>query len=192
MGSGTKKLLDLLEQKKATIVEEWIDRIHHTYPEETANFLDEEKNQFANPIGASIKQSVWPLYDEIISGHDSDNLYKCLDYLIRVRAVQEFTPTAAVAVVSFLKDIMREELLETIVEQELYDEYLALESRIDNAIMAAFDIYMRCRERVWQIRHNDITQRPFILSGGMCASYMARRGKKHLEKMKCGKNPSLN
>ncbi len=192
VGSATEKLLNILEQKKGKIVEEWINRIHHTYPEETANFLEEEKNEFANPIGASIQQSVWPLYDEIISGHDSDNLYKCLDYLIRVRAVQDFTPTAAVAVVSFLKDIMREELLETIEEQGLYSEYLALETRIDNAIMAAFDIYMKCRERVWEIRHNDITQRPFILSGGMCASYMLRRGKKHLEKMKCGKNPSLN
>ena len=192
VGSETKKLLNLLEQKKGKVVEEWIERIHHTYPEETASFLEEEKNEFANPIGASIQQSVWPLYDEIISGHDSDNLYKCLDYLIRVRAVQDFTPTAAVSVVSFLKDIMREELLETIEKQGLFREYLALETRIDNAIMAAFDIFMKCRERVWEIRHNDITQRPFILSGGMCASYMLRRGKKHLEKMKCGKNPSLN
>ncbi len=192
MGSGIEKLRDLLEQKKGDIVEEWIRRIQHTYPEETASFLEEEGNQFANPIGASINQSVWPLYDEIISGHDSDNLYKCLDYLIRVRAVQDFAPTAAVAVVNFLKDIIREKILDDIESQGLFREYLSVERRIDNAMLAAFDIYMKCRERVWEIRHNDITQRPFILSGGMCASYMLRRGKKHLEKMKCGKNPSLN
>jgi len=63
VGSGAKKLSELLEQKKGKIVEEWVSRIHHTYPEETAAFLQEEKNEFANPIGDSIQQSVWPLYD---------------------------------------------------------------------------------------------------------------------------------
>jgi len=179
----TLRLSDLLQQKKEVIVKSWIDVIRKTYPPETAQFLKTQKNRFANPIGASIEDSVWPLYDQLIGEPDPETTKKHLDVLIRVRAVQDFSPAAAVQVIFALKQIIREELMEEIFEFDLLERYLEFESTIDRFALLAFDVFMECREMVWQIKRNDLLKRPYILQGGMCPSYMLRRGKQHLEKL---------
>jgi len=177
------RLRELLKQRKDVLVKKWIKVIHNTYPPETAQFLKSQKNRFANPIGASIEDSIWPLYDQLVGEADPETTKRHLDTLIRVRAVQDFTPASAVQIIFALKDIIRTELMEEIRELHLLDRYLEFESRIDHFALLAFDVFMECREKVWEIKRNDLLKRPFILQGGMCPSYMLRRGKQHLERL---------
>ncbi len=173
-------------QKKGPVVEAWVQKIHHTYPSETAEFLNKESNKFANPIGASIQESVWPLYDEIINPKDGEKVRELLDILIRPRAVQDFTPSGALSAIFSLKEALREKAGEQIMKQEMVEGLLEIESRIDQLALTAFDIYMQCREKVWEVKHRDLMERPFVLSGGMCPSYMPKRGRKHIEKVNEG------
>jgi len=177
------RLMALLEEKKDSMVKQWIQVIHRSYPPETAQFLKSQKNRFANPIGASIEDSIWPLYDQLIGEPDPEITKKHLDTLIRVRAVQDFTPASAVQVIFALKQIIRDELMDEIMELQLLDRYLEFETKIDRFALLAFDVFMECREKVWEIKRNDLLKRPFILQGGMCPSYMLRRGKQHLERL---------
>jgi len=177
-------LRDLLVQKKGPVVEKWIKAIQKSYPPETAQFLKSQKNRFANPIGSSIQESVWPLYDQIIGEPDPEITKKYLDILIRVRAVQDFTPAAAVHIIFELKKIIRTELLKEVKKNHVLDSYLEFESKMDRFALLAFDVFMECREKVWQIKRNDLLKRPYIMQGGMCPTYMLRRGKHHLEKLK--------
>jgi len=182
--SQDARLREILEQKKGPVVEKWIKTIHKSYPPETAQFLNSQKNRFANPIGASIQDSVWPLYDQLIGEPDPEITKKNLDILIRVRAVQDFSPASAVRIIFELKRIIRGELMEEVVKHHLLERYFEFESKIDHFALLAFDVFMECREKVWEIKRNDLMKRPYILQGGMCPSYMLRRGSQHLEKLK--------
>ena len=57
------------------------------------------------------------------------------------------------------KNILRELLIDPVVEKGLFKEMLALESRVDDLGLAAFDIYMECREKLNQIRVYEVKNR---------------------------------
>ncbi len=176
--------MELLEQKKGHIVEKWRKIIHNSYPPETAQFLKKEKDKFQNPIGSSIEESIWPLFDQIIGDSDPKKTKKLLDNLVRIRAVQDFTPASAVRIIFDLKSVVRSVLLKEVEKRGLVREFLKLESEIDRFALLAFDVFMECREKVWEIKRNDLLKRPGLLNAGMCPSYMMKRGFKHLEKVK--------
>jgi hypothetical protein len=167
---------DLLEEKKSKIVEVWFRRIAETYPHESAQFLRAKGNRFANPIGSTIRSALGPLFDELLGGGDVDRASPFLDDIIRIRAVQQFAPSAAVCVVHMLKQVVRDEFAPEIKGGGFSDELAAFEGKIDQFALRAFDIYMSCRERLWQVKMNDLMKRPTLLAeGGMCPSYMLRR-----------------
>ena len=121
------------------------------YPEETVKFLKKEGDPFSNPVGAGLREGLAELLDGIFNGVEPDELTSALDRVIRVRAVQDFEPSAAVSFVFDLKRL----LLETAGEGA--DGSLdQLDQRIERLGLCAFDVYMRCREDMWRIRAREI------------------------------------
>ena len=146
----------LILQKKADILERWRQLILDTYPADSSHFLEQEKDRFANPIGSIISEGIEALYDELIGGMNPDRLYACLDSIIRVRAVQDFSPSDAIAFIMYLKKVVREELESEIKEKRLFGELLKFESRIDDMVLLTLDIYMKCREQIHEIRAKEL------------------------------------
>ena len=101
---------NLLSDKRSKIIKKWRHAIIASYPEDSQSFLKREKSQFANPVGLIISKEIETLYDEIIKGEDKEKISSCLDSIIRIRAVQDFKPSRALAFVLQLKQILREEL----------------------------------------------------------------------------------
>lgn len=157
------RLNSLLADKKASILEKWFDVIIESYPPDTANFLRNKHNRFTNPVGATISQGVSDIYEELLKGSTSSNISQFLDNIIKIRAVQDFTPSQAVFFIFPLKRIIREELRVEIAEKQLSDEILSLESTIDNLALSAFDIYMKCREKIYEIKANEVKSMTFRL-----------------------------
>jgi len=145
----------LLPQKRAAILERWFQLILETYPADTSRFLKQEKDRFINPVGYTISQEIEALYDELLQEMNSDKLAACLDNIIRIRAVQDFSPSQTVAFIFLLKKAIREELTSEIKENRVFEELLEFEARIDKLVLLAFDIYMKCREKVFEIRLNE-------------------------------------
>lgn len=156
-------LESLLLQKKSAIVRKWIDAILETYPADTAKFLKAQKNQFANPVGSMISEGIEGLFEELLNGVNPEKVAPFLDKVIRIRAVQDLTPTQAIAFVFVLKRLIREELESDIQKHQLSDELLLIESRIDDLALLSFDIYMKCREQVYEIRTTEWKNRLFRL-----------------------------
>ena len=92
---------------------------------------------------------------------DPAALHSHLDSIIRIRAVQDFTPAQATAFILSLKKVLREYLAKELQDSRLAAEFTALETRIDQICLMAFDIYMQCREKVNQIRANETRNRTF-------------------------------
>src|SRR4030042_2596299 len=97
------KLKELLHKKRSAILKKWFDIIVETYPAETALFLKNKKNRFANPVGSIIFEGIENIFDEILQGINSERVYPFLDNIIRVRAVQDFLPSQATSFIFLLK-----------------------------------------------------------------------------------------
>lgn len=136
-------------------MERWFQLILETYPADTSRFLKQEKDRFINPVGYTISQEIEALYDELLQEMNPDKLAACLDNIIRIRAVQDFPPSQTIAFIFLLKKAIREELASEIAENRVLEELLKFESKIDQLVLLALDIYMKCREKVFEIRVNE-------------------------------------
>jgi hypothetical protein len=153
---------DFLKQKKAAIKRRWLELIIDTYPADGREFFRKQKNRFLNPVGAALSRLVEALYDELLNGAASADISTILEDFVKVRAVQDFTPSEAVGFVLYLKQAVREELAEDIRTSRLFEELLALETRIDRLLLKAFDVYMQAREKIYEIKANDLKRKSFL------------------------------
>ncbi len=149
-------LKDLLDNHRPNIIKKWRDLILASYPESTQRFLVKEKSQFANPVGHVIDRDIETLYDELVKGEDIDKISSCLDNIIRIRAVQDFKPSHAISFVLELKKIIREELKEKRVENGFWNQLQAFDTRVDEVALLAFDIFSKCRQKIYDIRVNEV------------------------------------
>jgi len=155
------QLENLLEQKKATIVKKWFDLVVQTYPADTSKFLKTQKDPFANPVGQTVLRGLEALFDILVKGLDRETIASFLDPIIRIRAIQNFSASQAVSFIFFLKQIIRDNLAKEIKNNSMESELLSFESTIDELGLVAFDIYMECREKIYQLQANEVKNRTF-------------------------------
>ena len=101
------------------------------------------------------------ILDQLIHTMDLTTLNSYLDPIIRIRAVQNFTPSQAIAFILSLKKVLREYLAKDLQDHRMAAEFIEFESKIDQLCLIAFDIYMQCREKVYQISANETRNRTF-------------------------------
>jgi hypothetical protein len=152
-------LSELLAQNRSSIVKKWCDLVLDTYPKQSHNFLSKQKNRFANPVGQSIFEGIESIYDELVGEANSDKISLFLDNVIRVRAIQEFSPSQAIGFIFGLKKIIKDELESEIQEHGISEEWVAFDSRIDSLALLCFDIYTKCRQEIFDIRVNEVKNR---------------------------------
>lgn len=149
-------LLNFLSEKRSVILNRWYDSILNSYPAETARFLKSQKNPFLNPVGSTTYKSLEGLYDYLCRKAEEDKVSQFLDSIVRIRAVQEFTPSQSIRFILSLKAVIREELKEEIGAHGLHAELREFEQKIDDLSLLAFDIYMKCREKLYQLKVNEL------------------------------------
>ncbi len=152
-------LKELLSNKKSVIIDKWIRSIVDSYPLETSKFLRQQKNRFSNPVGYSITGSAENLFDGLLEVFDAENIKDAISDLIKIRAVQEFSPSQAIGFIFYLKKIIREVLGAEISRENILEELMEIESRIDRISLIAFDMYMEAREKIFQIRMKEFKAR---------------------------------
>lgn len=157
----TKGLAKIIEQKKAAITKKWFDLTAHTYARDTAEFLKSKTDPFSNPVGGAMLTGLNALMDELIGDMDPRTINTYLDPIIRIRAVQNFTPSQAIAFILSLKRALREILAKELRDSNCAGELFEFESKIDRLSLMAFDIYMQCREKIYQISANETRNRTF-------------------------------
>ncbi len=132
------------------IIERWVERTIASYPAEMLPFLSGEQDPFRNPVGHSLRQNLATLVHELFGSMDKQAIAPALDALIRLRAVQSFSPGEAVRFIFELRTAVREE------SGAVSD---SLQSRIDELALMAFDQYMACREQIFELRARELRSR---------------------------------
>jgi len=152
-----------LQAQKATLVKRWFNLIVGTYPDETSRFLKYQKDRFANPVGFTLTQSLEKLYDAVVSGVDPEQVAPALNDIVRIRAVQNFSPSQAVAFVFTLKKVVREAFQDESRLPEIQEGLQDLETRVDQLALVAFDQFMGCREKLYDLKTNELHRQTYRL-----------------------------
>ena len=149
-------LKNLLSDKRSKIIRKWRDEIIGTYPDEAQRFFKKEKDPFSNPVGQIIGKDIEDLYDALIKDADMGRMATCLENIIRIRAVQDFKPSQAIGFLLHLKRIIGEELGGEYAHNGLSGELHLLYRKIDAIALLAFDIYSQCRQKLYELRVNEV------------------------------------
>ena len=144
----------LLIQNRTTILKRWFDLILETYPADTVNLMRKEPNQFKNPVGATFSREIETLFKALCEEVQNGECRASLDAILKIRSVQDFSPSKAVGFIFRLKKAIEETLESEIYREQNIEAWRALQSRIDGLALRAFDVYMDCREKICEIRIN--------------------------------------
>src|SRR5512139_4114548 len=145
----------LLQEKKSAILDRWFDLVLETYPADTQRFLKKQKSRFGNPVAQEISQGIEGVFDQLVKGAGDEAVSPFLDRIVRIRAVQQFMPAQALGFIFGLKRVIREELAGSPSPAELIE----CEARIDRLALLAFNIYMGCKEQIFQLRVDEVKNR---------------------------------
>ena len=164
MAHGEMKLNSVLLEKKSIILKKWFDAVVETYPNETSAFLRKQKAQFTNPVGYTFTEGLEHLFDALLQGMLPDTVSQFLDSIVRLRAIQEFAPSEAVMFIFRLKKVVRQELGNELLQQQgIIDELAAFDSSVDDLALYAFDLYVKCREKIFELKANEAKNMTFRL-----------------------------
>jgi hypothetical protein len=163
---------ELLTQQRNTILDRWKKVLLDAYPAELTPFLEGEDDRFRNPVGYAIVQGLEGIYDGLV-GSTGDTA-AAIEEIIRIRAVQEFSPSEAVGFLMPLKGLIREAAQKAAkkspdISSSLLAEIIRVETEIDRMTMFAVDCYVQCREAVFRVRVREAR------SGGMIGASIMRR-----------------
>ena len=150
---------ELLVQHEKEIHKAWIDRILTVFPPESVQFLGREKDRFRNPIGSTLQTGTEAVMKAVNDGMDRGALRAACEDIIRLRAVQTERASEAVSFVFALRETVRGVLGKKADPKDL----AAFDAKIETLVLDAFDLYMQCREKVFEIRLAELRNRTFKL-----------------------------
>jgi hypothetical protein len=166
---------DLLVQQRKQILARWKEFALDAYPAESASFLKGESDRFRNPVGYTMVDGLEKIYDGLIGTGMDASAKQAIEEIIRMRAVQQFSPSEAVGFIIPLKAIVRKAVeaggttLPLGAGTDLFAAFVRFEETIDQMTLFAVDCYSRCREAVFQTSVKEAR------AGGMIGASIARR-----------------
>lgn len=161
-----RSLGEFFKDQEESIAGDFCEVVFQTYPQNAQNFLKNQRDNFRNPVGQTVRSSVAVIVQSLLRETAPEDFKPALENLVRIRSVQEFSPSRALAFIFELKQIIRRRKPES-GSLEIYLKHAAvLDDRIDRLALSAFDIYMQCREKLFEIRKNELERRYFKLLHG--------------------------
>lgn len=147
-----------------SILAEWREAFFATYG--AADFLRRKTDPFANPVGSTISRCIEEILQHLRTNSAIEAFHTPLDGIIRIRAVQEFTPSQALAPFFAIRPLLAQH-----AEKERRTLAAADWSLVDNLLLLTFDIYMACREQLYQTKLKEMTSgNRLIIKKAVCPS----------------------
>ncbi len=172
------ELTEAFEKKEKEIVASWIDKTLDSYV--SSSFFKQSADRFANPVGANIKDGLARIYRILISDADLEKIKSPLDQLVRIRAVQEFTPAQALAPIMELKWIVRQVFSSDKKFRVFLGQLDSFDCSVDRVTLMAFDIYSGCREQLYRNRVQELKSGRYILTDSACASAIIKENQQEI------------
>ncbi|MBS3808674.1 MAG: RsbRD N-terminal domain-containing protein [Desulfobacterales bacterium] len=144
---------EFIASRRDRWIGKWLDALMNTYPNESARFFKDTADPFANPVGAVMRKGITELFEVVTAeSYDPQAAYTALEPVIRVRAIQEFSPSAALGFITEIKDIIDRDTAEAGAGQASRQDLGLIAANADRALLTAFDIYVDCKKHVYNLR----------------------------------------
>ena len=161
-------ILSELAEKRSALIEAWGESVLQAYPEQTGRFLRAVTDPFSNPVGATLRDNLPVVFDALLGSSPEAQAEESLDRIVRLRAVQDFTAGQAVGVVYLLKRILRRERAGAARADA--DGWARLDDELDGLAVRAFEAFVRCREKIFEIKADQARRRVFVLERRFAAA----------------------
>jgi hypothetical protein len=155
-------LINFLKEKKPGLLDQW--KALSLLPFQEGSVFFKSTNQFSNPVAWTTEKELNIIYDSITGLVDAKSTDKALDGIVRIRAVQDATPSESTKFLYNFKKLLKDQFkdLNNLKlkngESISLQEFIELESVIDDLIYRAFDLYMKCREQLFNIKLDQISK----------------------------------
>ncbi len=132
-----------------------------TYPETIASFLKKEPDPFRNPVGSTITRTLNSLLKMLTDGGTSEGFRRVLEGLLKIKASRNPSLIEGLSIIGILKQAIRSEVEAELARSETANgsmaaEYLALDARLDEAVLIACDVYLASRRNFDEMRINEL------------------------------------
>lgn len=114
------------------------------------------------------------MFEGLQNGLPAEEMTDALDGIVRIRAVQDLSPSASLAFLFELKRTILDELGDDAISRVPGAELSALEAAIDRLTLRAFDMFVLCREKVHELRIGEIKRRTSVMFERMGESAVER------------------
>lgn len=152
-----------LSECQTEIIADWFKSAMSDYSDKTAAAYTNSRNQFANPVGTTISKAMELIVGNLINEEDNREEVKSkLEEVVRIRALQDFSPSESLGFIFHLKDILLKYLGKKL-DSENVKELLKIDAEIDRLAQISFDTYAKCREKVFELRNKEIQNQARIL-----------------------------
>jgi hypothetical protein len=152
-----------LSEYQTEITADWFKSAMSDYSDKTAAAYTNSRNQFANPVGTTISKAMELIVGNLINEEDNREEVKSkLEEVVRIRALQDFPPSKSLEFMFRLKDILLKYLGKNL-DAENIKELLKIEAEIDRLAQISFDTYVKCREKLFELRNKEIQNQAHIL-----------------------------
>ncbi|HZY02028.1 MAG TPA: RsbRD N-terminal domain-containing protein [Anaeromyxobacteraceae bacterium] len=149
-------LQELMSQRRDALCRRWLEVVLAEYGELTAARWRRE-DPFGNPVGHTLAAGLPQLLEAIAAGGETPaGAVTALEAILRIRSVQDLSPSRAVGFVYRLREAVRGELAQELAGGALAGELAALDGRVERMAWLAFDVYVRLREQVFRLRQEEL------------------------------------
>lgn len=148
-------LRELLAQRQQALCARWLAAVLADYGVETAAMWQRERDPFANPVRHAYATAAPQLFEVVAGGGELAAVAGPLREILRIRLVQQFAPSRAVAVVLMLRDAVRSELAAELAGG-LAPELEEVDRRVERILLLAFDIFVDLRGQIDQLRREEL------------------------------------
>jgi len=145
-----------LLEHKGSILPRWLDSLFEVYPSGSHAFLRGKKDRFANPVGYTLSMELERLYEAVARDAVAEEIGAILENIMKIRAVQDLKPSQALQFILELKGLVRKELKSEGSGGGSRGDLEAFEEKIDKICLEGFDIYSRCRQKIFDLRVSEV------------------------------------
>ncbi|MCU0691712.1 MAG: RsbRD N-terminal domain-containing protein [Polyangiaceae bacterium] len=152
-----------LAHRRAALLQRWLDAVFDAYPANASRALRRVGDRFANPAGHLLTSNLPLLFDALDRGVVREQVEPPLEAILKLRALQDFTPSQAVDIVLAARRVLRAEFDPLRLPASDTAALAQVEERVDQMLLIAFDVYMRCREKVYEVRYEQLKKMNYTL-----------------------------
>ncbi len=160
---GESEFISYLINKKSVIVQKWLDGIVDCYSPTTASFMKAKKDPFLNPVGHALSSLIDGIFSYLTNRCSYGDIKPVLVDAIKILVVQDMPSSRGLGFINMVKKVVRAELKKEIKKENLFSELLVFESKVDEVLLKAVDIYIANIAKLYEIKANDIKNRTFKL-----------------------------